>query len=165
MNLISPVDFFRPVRCLFIIRRDCSDARIDSLAKRTPHCARAGLPRLSLFVLLRSIEPALQHRLRTRRDLQEAHTGSHIRLRINDLRPGFEERIPRGDFHQHHRPHGEGIHHVQIAPVQAQFAHPRRDAHFGLFFNQFGARYERVPGRTAFLWIFDGCLRLETLPT
>jgi hypothetical protein len=49
--------------------------------------------------------------------------------------------------------------------VQAQFAHPRRDAHFGLFFNQFGARYERVPGRTAFLWIFDGCLRLETLPT
>src|SRR6266851_3953380 len=145
-----------------IVRRDCGAAPVESQPTRTSRSAPAGLSRLPVMVLLRSIQPALQRRLRIRRDLLEHHTSAHIRLRINDLRLGLEERISRGDFHQHHRPLGERIHHVQIAPVQAQFAHPRRDAHISLLFDQLGARYERVPGRTAFLLICDGCLRLET---
>src|SRR5258708_40327961 len=47
--------------------------------------ATRGLSGLPLVVLLRSIQPAFQHGLRIRFDMQEPNASTHIRLRINDL--------------------------------------------------------------------------------
>src|SRR6266403_1239061 len=121
--------------------------------------------RLFLLFLFRPIQPPFQHLLRRRGDFEEPHSRSHIRLRVNDLPLGLEERICRGNLHQHHRPRRKGIHHVQIAAKPAQLAHPRGDAHVGFLFDQLGARDERISRRTAFLLVFDGGLQRIPLST
>ena len=123
------------------------------------------LLRLSLLFLFRPIQPPIQYLLRWRRDFEKPNSGSHIRLRINDLRLGLEERISRGNLHQHHRPCRKGIHHVQIAAKPAQLAHARGDAHVGSLFDQLGTCDERVPWRTTFLSVFDGALPRIPLTT
>ena len=110
--------------------------------------------------LLRLTQPPLQHCLGIGGHLQKRYARTHIVLRVDDLGLGLEERFPRCNFHQHQCPVREGIHHVQVASVPAEFAHTRSDAHVGLRFNQLGACNKRVPRRTAFLLICDSCLRL-----
>src|SRR5882757_7077989 len=112
---------------------------------------------LAFSFLLRLTQPPLQHCLGIWRHLQKRYARTHIVLGVDDLGLGLEERLPRGNFHQHQYPVREGIQHIQIASVPAELAYTRSDAHVGLHFNQFGACYKRVPGRTAFLLICDGC--------
>src|SRR6266581_6235426 len=68
---------------------------------------------------------------------------------------------PAAIFTRTRVPMGKWIHHVQIATVQAELAHPRGDPYVCFLFDQLGAGDERVPGRTAFLLICDGRLRFE----
>src|SRR5258708_12619224 len=100
-----------------IVRRNCGAARVDSQPTRTSRSPPAGLSRLPLMVLLRSIQPALQRRLRFRRDLLEHHASAHIRLRRNALRLGLEERISRADFHHPHPPPRQRLHPAPIPPL------------------------------------------------
>src|SRR6266581_2074793 len=69
---------------------------------------------------------------------------------------------PAAIFTRTRVPMGKWIHHVQIATVQAELAHPRGDPYVCFLFDQLGACDERVPWRTAFLLICDGRLRFET---
>ena len=155
---LAASEFPLRIRFSIIVRRDCVTC-LQSM--RFFRSAPAGLSRLPLVLFLRSIQPALQHCLVLRSHFQKPQARAHIRLGINDLRLGLEERLPRGNFHQYHRPLGKGIHHVQIASVPAQFAHSRSDPDVCSLFDQLSAGDERVSRRTASLLVVDGRLQLD----
>src|SRR5258708_16509274 len=90
---------------------------------------------LAFPFLLRLTQPPLQHCLGIWRHFQKRHARTHIVLRVDDLRFGLEERLPCRNFHHHQGPVREGIHHVQIAPVPAEFAPSRTSVHLTSPFN------------------------------
>src|SRR6266700_6395520 len=69
---------------------------------------------------------------------------------------------PAAIFTRTRVPMGKWIHHVQIATVQAELAHPRGDPYVCFLFDQLGAGDERVPWRTTSLSFHDFRLRFKT---
>ena len=80
-------------------------------------------------------------------DFQKRDPCAEIRLNVNDFSLGLEEIVARENLDENQRVLGKGVHHVQVASVQAEFAHARGDAHIRLFFDKFGCGNECVSGR------------------
>src|SRR5260370_2597996 len=102
-----------------------------------------------LPVFLCLVEPALQDGEVLLFDLMESDTSSQVGLHINNSGLGLKEIVARENLHQHKSVLGKGIHHIQIAAVQAELADASGNAHVRRFLNQLGAGYERVAGRAS----------------
>src|SRR5229473_1218723 len=102
-----------------------------------------------LPVFLRLVEPVLQDGKVLRLDFEERYTGAEVGLHVNNFGLGLEEIVARENLHQHQSVLGKGIHHIQIATVQAELADASGNAHVRRFLNQLGAGDERVAGRAS----------------
>src|SRR5271165_203128 len=93
-------------------------------------------------------EPMLQDRQVLGWHFEESDTRAHVGLRVNDFPLRLEQLFVGPDLQQYGGAHGEGIHHVQVAAVQTQFADAGSDAHFGFFFKKLRAGKKDIPRRT-----------------
>src|SRR5438105_3853780 len=80
-------------------------------------------------------------------DLQERDTCAEIWLYVNDFSIGLKEVIAGKNLYTDQSVLWKRVHHVQVAPVEAEFADTRGDAHVRFFLDEFGGGNERVSGR------------------
>src|SRR5208337_3614733 len=94
-------------------------------------------------------EPVLQDGQVLGLHIEEDNACAHIGLGVDDSAFRLENHFVGPNLQEHERVLWEGIHHVQVTPVQAQFADPRSDAHFRFLFKELGAGEEHIPRRAA----------------
>src|SRR5262249_14795026 len=106
--------------------------------------------RLQLFFGL--FQPALQHRDSLWVNFEKGDPGSQIWLDVDDFGFGLKEIVAGEDLYQNKGALGKGIHHVQVATVQAEFADASGDANFCLLLDELSAGDKGIAWRAA---LFD----------
>jgi len=94
-------------------------------------------------------EPAAEYRQGLRLNFEKRDAGAKMGLHINDFGLGVEEFFTGKNFDEYESALRKGIHHIEVAAVQAELADASGDAHVGLLFDEFGAGDEGITGRAA----------------
>jgi len=114
------------------------------------------LSRTFLTIFLRVIEPMLQNNEFLRFDFEEGKASAEIGLHIDDFCFGVKRVFTGKNLHEDHGFLREGIHHIEIAAMEAQFANASSDADIGFLLDEFGAGDEGVAGRAALFSFQEG---------
>lgn len=112
-----------------------------------------------LAVFLRVFQPAAQDAERLLFDFGEREAAAEIGLDIDDFGFGVEEVFAGENFDEHQGVLREGIHHIEIAAMQAELTDASGDAHVGFLLDKFGAGDESVAWRAALFFPQEGSLR------
>jgi hypothetical protein len=91
-----------------------------------------------------------------RRLVEEGYTGADVGRGMNGFRAGLEQGVAGFDGEVNHGVHGKGVHHIEIAAVQGEFANARRDADLRIFFGEFGTGEKEISRRPALFLL--GCI-------
>jgi|SRR5579859_3021002 len=102
-----------------------------------------------LGVFLCGVEPATEDGEGLGFDVNERKTGTEIGLDVDDAGFGVEVFFTGENFYEDQGVLREGIHHVEIAAVQAELADAGGDAHVGFLLDEFGTGDEGVAWRAA----------------
>jgi len=116
------------------------DAELDVVAR---------LAGALLAFLLGSVQPPAQDGEWLAFDFEKGDAAAEIGLDVNDFGFGVEEIFAGENLDEDQGLLGEGIHHVQVAAVQAQFADTSSDTHVGFLFDELRAGDESVAWRSA----------------
>ena len=82
--------------------------------------------------------------------VEEGYTGADVGRGMNGFRASLEQGVAGFDGEMNHDVHGKGIHHIEIAAVQGEFANARRDADLRIFFGESALAKKKYRGDLRF---------------
>jgi hypothetical protein len=128
--------------------RSVSGKRRDA-GQGSDSAASKNLAGAFLAVLSGVFEPAPEDTEGLRFDFEKGKAAAEIGLDVDDLGFGVEELFAGKNLYEDQSVLREGIHHIEIATVEAQFADASGDAHVGFLLDELGAGNESVTRRAA----------------
>src|SRR4029077_17825788 len=85
----------------------------------------------------------------------EGYACADVGRGVNGLCASLEQGAAGFDGEVYHGVHGKGIHHIEVATVQGEFADARRNANLKIFFGEFGTGEKEISRRPALFLTHD----------